>query len=197
MFSSWNLVADLLHNFFLETGARMHKHRCYQMTSNETARTAIGYLMVRGGVHQAAYALALRKLTGVEVTKMLPIPNIDDAKIPEARKWQEIGSHRRLYTFSPEDYGDVAGVWSGPADWADGEELEVVAGAPDYGAEAPVVGESRSQFSPDYAPEEIYEIAAKLMKSGGISSKQPGDESHARAQKGPLDSPGRGKRKSK
>lgn len=193
VFSSGNLVADLLHNFFLETGARMHKHRCYQMTSNETAREMIGYLMVRGGVHQAAYALALRKLTGVEVTKMLPIPNIDDAKIPEARKWQEIGSHRKLYTFSPEDYGDVAGVWSGPADWANGEELEVIQGTPDYGAEAPVVGESRSQFSPDYAPEEIYEIAAKLMAKGGISPKQPGDGEHARAQKGPADSPGRRK----
>ena len=28
VFSSGNLVTDLLHNFFLETGARMHKHRC-------------------------------------------------------------------------------------------------------------------------------------------------------------------------
>ncbi len=192
VFSSGNLVADLLHNFFLETGARMHKHRCYQMTSNETARAMIGYLMVRGGVHQAAYALALRKITGVEVTKMLPIPNIDDSKIPEARKWQEIGSHRKLYTFSPEDYTDMTGVWSGPADWADGQELEVVIGMPDYGAEAPVISESKSQFSPDYAPEEIYEIAAKLMQSGGISPKQPGDGDHARAQKGSNGSPGRG-----
>ncbi len=190
VFSSGNLVADLLHNFFLETGARMHKHRCYAMSTSQTARDMIGYLMVRGGVHQAAYALALRKITGVEVTKMLPTPNIDDAKIPEARKWQAMGSHRRLYTFSPEDYGDVRGVWSGPADWADGEELEVVAGAPDYAVEGPVVHESRSQFSPDYAPEEIYEIAAKLMKSGGISPLQPGDGTHSRFQGSPADSPG-------
>ena len=183
VFSSGNLVADLLHNFFLETGARMHKHRCYQMTSNPAARNVIGYLMVRGGVHQAAYALALRKLTGVEVTKMLPVPNVNDAQIPEAKKWQDIGSHRRLYTFSEEDYGDVAGVWSGPADWADGEELEVVTGGPDYAAEGPVISGSTSLFSPDYAPEEIYEIAAKLMKAGGVSPKQPGDGDHARAQK--------------
>ena len=46
------------------------------MTTNQAARDVIGYLMVRGGVHQAAYALALRKLTGAEITKMLPIPNI-------------------------------------------------------------------------------------------------------------------------
>lgn len=190
VFSSGNLVADLLHNFFLETGARMHKHRCYQMTTNQAARDVIGYLMVRGGVHQAAYALALRKVTGVEVTKMLPTPNIDDAKIPEARKWQDIGSHRRLYTFSEEDYGDVAGVWSGPADWADGEELEVVQGVPEYAAEGPVVGECRSVFSPDYAPEEVYEIAAKLMKSGGISPLQPDDGKHSRFQGSTVGSPG-------
>ncbi len=101
VFSSGNLVADLLHNFFLETGARMHKHRCYALSTSQTARDMIGYLMVRGGVHQAAYALALRKLTGVEVTKLLPTPNIDDAKIPEARKWQEMGSHRRPLHLQP------------------------------------------------------------------------------------------------
>ena len=196
VFSSGNLVADLLHNFFLETGARMHKHRCYQMTTNPAARNVIGYLMVRGGVHQAAYALALRKLTGVEVTKMLPIPNINDAVIPEAKKWQDIGSHRRLYTFSEEDYGDVAGVWSGPVDCADGEPLEIVTRAPDYAAEGPVISGSASLFSPDYAPEEIYEIAAKLMASGGISPKQPADGEHARAQKPATSTSGQHKKTS-
>ena len=191
VFSSGNLVADLLHNFFLETGARMHKHRCYQMTTNQAARDVIGYLMVRGGVHQAAYAMALRKITGVEVTKMLPTPNIDDAKIPEARKWQAIGSHRKLYTWSTEgEYADVAGVWSGNADWADNEPLEVIPGAPDYAAEGPVVGECSTLFSPDYAPEEIYEIAAQLMQKGGISPLQPGDGKHSRYQGSTADSPG-------
>ncbi len=191
VFSSGNLVADLLHNFFLETGARLHKHRCYQMTTNQAARDVIGYLMVRGGVHQAAYAMALRKVTGVEVTKMLPTPNIDDAKIPEARKWQAIGSHRKLYTFSEKgEYADVEGIWSGMADWADNQPLEVMPGAPEYAAEGPVVGECRSLFSPDYAPEEIYEIAAQLMKKGGISPLQPGDGLHSRFQGSTPDSPG-------
>ena len=185
VFSSGNLVSDLLHNFFLETGARMHKHRCYQQTTNPAARRVIGYLMVRGGVHQAAYAMALRKITGVEMTKMLPTPNIDDSKIPEAREWQAIGSHRKLYTFSDTgDYGDVAGVWSGNADWVDNLPLEVIAGTPEYAAEGPVVGECRSLFSPDYAPEEIYEIAAQLMKKAGISPLQPNDGLHSRAKGG-------------
>ena len=190
VFSSGNLVADLLHNFFLETGARMHKHRCYQMTTNAAARNVIGYLMVRGGVHQAAYALALRKITGVEVTKMLPTPNIDDALIPEARKWQAMGSHRKLYTFSETDYTDLGGVWSGEADWADGEPLEVVIGGPEYAAPGPVIGESRSLFSPDYAPEEIYEIASILMQKGGISPLQPDDGHHSRFQGSTPDSNG-------
>ncbi len=190
VFSSGNLVSDLLHNFFLETGARMHKHRCYQMTTNQAARDVIGYLMVRGGVHQAAYAMALRKITGVEITKMLPTPNIDDSKIPEAKKWQAIGSHRKLYTFSDTDYGDVAGVWSGTADWADNEPLEVITGVPEYAAEGPVVGECRSMFSPDYAPEEIYEIAAQLMQKGGVSPLQPNDGLHSRFQGSTADSIG-------
>lgn len=41
-------------------------------------------------------------------------------------------------------------------------------------AEGPVVTESRSQFSPDYAREEIYEIAAELMAKGGIPPLQSG-----------------------
>ena len=33
VFNSGNLVLDLLHNFFLESGARTHKARVYEMTS--------------------------------------------------------------------------------------------------------------------------------------------------------------------
>jgi Mn-containing catalase len=49
VFSSGNLLLDLLHNFFLECGARTHKMRVYEMTSNPVAREMIGYLLVRGG----------------------------------------------------------------------------------------------------------------------------------------------------
>jgi Mn-containing catalase len=164
VFNSGNLVLDLLHNFFLESGARTHKARCYEMTSNETARTMIGYLLVRGGVHQAAYGLALEKLTGVNMTKMLPMPNIDNAKFPHTQLWESRGEHAKLYTFSPSDYTNLGGVWSGTADWADGAELQVVQGHPEGGA-PPEGTPNQSGFSPDYAPEEIFEIAARLMKS--------------------------------
>jgi Mn-containing catalase len=164
VFNSGNLVLDLLHNFFLESGARTHKARCYEMTSNETARTMIGYLLVRGGVHQAAYAKALEEATGVNMTKMLPMPNIDNAKFPHTQLWESRGEHAKLYTFSPSDYTNLGGVWSGTADWADGAELQVVQGHPEGGA-PPEGTPNQSGFSPDYAPEEIFEIAARLMKS--------------------------------
>jgi len=42
-----------------------------------TGREVCGYLLVRGSVHAHANALALKNLTGVEIEKMLPTPNID------------------------------------------------------------------------------------------------------------------------
>jgi Mn-containing catalase len=41
-----------------------------------TGREVCGYLLVRGSVHAHAYALALKQLTGVDIEKMLPTPNI-------------------------------------------------------------------------------------------------------------------------
>jgi hypothetical protein len=50
---------DLLHNFFLECGARAGKSRVYEMAPDPTSRAMCGYLLVRGGVHIVAYAKAL------------------------------------------------------------------------------------------------------------------------------------------
>src|SRR3712207_8014357 len=44
------------------------------------------------------------KLTGVDMTKMLPLPKIDNAKFPETRPWEAKGEHCKLYRFSPTDY---------------------------------------------------------------------------------------------
>ncbi len=99
-----NIVVDLLHNFHLECGARLHKLRVYETLSDPTGREVCGYLLVRGSVHAHAYALALKKITGVDLDKFLPTPNIPLSKIPECQKYLDEGSHRRLYTFSPNDY---------------------------------------------------------------------------------------------
>jgi Mn-containing catalase len=91
VFSSGNLKLDLLHNFFLECGARANKIRAYEMTDDPTARAMIGYLLVRGGVHVVAYARALEKLTGADLKPLFPIPDISNKKFPEARVLEEKG----------------------------------------------------------------------------------------------------------
>ena len=83
VFSSGDLVEDLTHNFFLETGARNNKLKVYEMVEHPAARALTGYLLVRGGVHQVAYARAVEKLTGANLMKLFPAPRIPTDKIPE------------------------------------------------------------------------------------------------------------------
>ncbi|WP_375458136.1 manganese catalase family protein [uncultured Enterovirga sp.] len=161
-----NLIMDLLHNFHLECGARIHKLRVYETMTEPTGREVCGYLLVRGAVHAHAYALALKKLTGVEIEKMLPTPNIPTGNIPECQKYLQEGSHRRLYRFGSPDYAEAAGVWSSDEKALPGDppgNLEVVDGAPNGGQMAELLG-NYPAFAPDYAPEEMFEIASKLYK---------------------------------
>ena len=125
MFSSGDLVEDLTHNFFLETGARNNKLKVYEMVDHPAARALTGYLLVRGGVHQVAYARALERLTGADLMKLFPSPRIPTDKIPECRPHIKRGDHLRLYRFSPSDYRELAAVFNGPHPET-GEELEVV-----------------------------------------------------------------------
>ncbi|MBZ9674592.1 manganese catalase family protein [Mesorhizobium sp. ES1-1] len=162
-----NVIVDLLHNFHLECGARLHKLRVYETLTDPTGREVCGYLLVRGSVHAHAYALAIKNLTGVDIEKMLPTPNINLDRIPESQKYLDEGSHRRLYTFSPEDYKDIVGIWGQGEMALPGDppgELEVVEGMPEGGKIHQLTGVP-SAFTPDYAPEEMMEIAAKLYKA--------------------------------
>jgi len=162
-----NVVVDLLHNFHLECGARLHKLRVYETLTEPTGREVCGYLLVRGSVHAHAYGLALKKLTGVDIEKMLPTPNINLSRIPECQKYLEEGAHRRLYTFSPNDYKEISGVWGNGEQALAGDppgQLEVVDGMPEGGKIHQLTGVP-SAFTPDYAPEEMFEIATKLYKA--------------------------------
>lgn len=162
-----NVVVDLLHNFHLECGARIHKLRVYETMKEPTGREVCGYLLVRGSVHAHAYALALKQITGVEIEKMLPTPNINLSKIPECQKYLDEGSHRRLYTWSLDDYKAMSGIWGNGEMALPGDppgELEVVDGMPEGGKIHELAGMA-SAFTPDYAPEEMFEIAAKLYKA--------------------------------
>jgi manganese catalase len=161
VFNSGDLVLDLLHNFFLECGARAQKIRVYETTDHPIARQMVGYLLVRGGVHQVAYAKALEELTGATVTKMLNVPDVANAKFPETRQWEERGLHRILYRFSPSDYTDIDKVWKGPHP-EDGEEVEV--------ADQPAEGAPRPDFPPEptlgipgYDVGELAEVAKRMM----------------------------------
>jgi len=123
--SSGNLKFDLIHNFFLECGARANKIRAYEMVDDPAARAAVGYLLVRGGSHVVAYARALEHLTGADLSKLFPIPDLSNKKFPEARALEEKGYHRLMFRFSPSDYGRISEIWNGKHP-EDGSKLEVV-----------------------------------------------------------------------
>ena len=162
-----NVVVDLLHNFHLECGARIHKLRVYETMTEATGREVCAYLLVRGSVHAHAYALALKQITGVSIEQMLPTPNIELGRIPECQKYLDEGSHRRLYTWSPDDYKNMSGIWGNGETALPGDppgELEVIDGLPEGGKIHDLDGVA-SAFTPDYAPEEMFEIATKLYKA--------------------------------
>jgi len=167
VFSSGDLVEDLTHNYFLETGARNGKLKVYEMVDHPVARALTGYLLVRGGVHQVAYARALELITGADISKTFPAPRIPTEKIPECKPHLEAKSHLTLYRFSPDDYKEIVAVFKGPHPET-GEELVVADEAPE-GFPPPEAGPETDVFAPDYAPDDIAEIAQKLRKDAGLA----------------------------
>jgi Mn-containing catalase len=164
VFSSGNLKLDLLHNFFLECGARASKIRVYETVDDPTARACVGFLLVRGGVHIVAYAKALEKLSGVDVGKLLPIPDISNKRFPEAAAHEARGLHRILYQFSPEDYPHASEIWNGQHP-EDGSDLEVLVGSP-RGFDVPDLEpepQLTSPAGPDIDPGMFAEVAVRLF----------------------------------
>jgi Mn-containing catalase len=176
VFSSGDLVEDLTHNFFLETGARNNKLKVYEMVEHPAARALTGYLLVRGGVHQVAYARALERITGAELMKLFPTPRIPTDKIPECQPHIRRGEHLKLYRFSEQAYQEVGAVFNGPHPET-GEELVIAAEPHPEGAPAHDLPPQPAVFAPDYAPEEIREIAAKLREQAGLPKEPTGEVS--------------------
>ena len=173
VFSSGDLVEDLTHNYFLETGARNGKLKVYEMVEHPAARALTGFLLVRGGVHQVAYARALERLTGADLMKLFPAPRIPTNKIPECQPHIKRGDHLRLYRFSPDDYNELRAVFNGPHPET-GEDLVVIDEAP-AGFPAHDLPSQPAVFAPDYAPEEISAIAEKLRVKAGLPKKPSGE----------------------
>src|SRR5689334_3046702 len=166
-----DLLEDLTFNFFLETGARNNKLKVYEMVDHPAARALTGYLLVRGGVHQVAYARALERLTGADLMKLFPAPRIPTDKIPECQPHIKAGEHLKLYRFSEKDFTESGAVFNGPHPET-GEDLVVAEEPAPDGAPAHDLPPQPAVFAPSFAPEEIVEIANKLRDKAGLP-KQP------------------------
>jgi Mn-containing catalase len=99
------------------------------------------------------------------------IPKIANAKFPEAQKFLDEGSHRKLYRFSPEDYTEISQVWNGEAP---GQLPRRASPAPSRSwtarpraADLAHLAGIATSFAPEYAPEEIFEMANKLTPRPG------------------------------
>src|SRR6201747_1912447 len=172
VFSSGDLVEDLTHNFFLETGARNGKLKVYEMVDHPAARALTGYLLIRGGLHQVAYARAVERLTGADLTKLFPSPRIPTDKIPECQPHIARGEHTKLYRFSPSDYNELAAVFNGTHPET-GDDLVVVEDPPEGYAPFDLPSQE-GVFAPDYAREKIAEIPRKLRTAAGLSDEPTG-----------------------
>lgn len=177
--STGNLKLDLLHNFFLECGARANKIRVYEMTDNPTARAMVGFLLVRGGVHIVAYAKALEKLSGVPVGKLLPIPDIANSRFPESAQHEARGEHRVLYRFSPDDYRRLAEVWNGPHP-EDHQPLQVVDGPPE-GAPPPDLDAEPQLAAPTGPDSELPDPEIVTHYAQRIFGRETAEEARRRA----------------
>lgn len=94
------------------------------------------------------------------------MPNNNLDRIPECQRFLNEGKHPRLYTNSPSDYNEIAGLWGKGEMALPGDppgELEVIESAPEGAKIADMTG-TASEFTPDYAPQEMFEIAKKLYK---------------------------------
>ena len=146
---------------------------------------------MRGGVHQVAYARAIENLTGADLTKLFPTPRIPTEKIPECKPHIQRGDHLRLYRFSPSDYLELAAVFNGPHPET-GEELVVIDEAPE-GVPPRDLPPQPAVFAPDYAPEEIAEIAREAAQGAGLpkeptgSRRRPSGGDEAGNQEGDLE----------
>jgi Mn-containing catalase len=174
-----DLIGDLTHNFFLETGARNNKLKVYEAVDHPAARALTGYLLVRGGVHQVAYARALENLTGADMTKLFPSPRIPTDKIPECKPHIKRGEHLKLYRWSPEDFKELAAVFNGPHPET-GEELEVAEELHPEGAPAYDLPEQPAVFAPGPESGEIEEIAQKLREAAGLPKLPTGEVAQQR-----------------
>ena len=144
VYAHGNLVSDLLDNLVLESTGVLQKTRIYEMSSNQTFRETLAFLIVRDNAHQNAFAKALETL-GVDWGKLLPIPNYDINKYPECRKFIDMGYHNALFDFRL-DHCRMNEIFQGTSPSRNGGDLQVV--KPPTGFPVPVMPEMPNEHSP-------------------------------------------------
>jgi Mn-containing catalase len=144
VYAHGNLVADLLNNLVLESTGVLQKTRIYEMSSNQTLRETLGFLIVRDNAHQNAFAKALETL-GVEWGKLFPVPNYDINKYPECRKFIDMGYHNAIFNFrlDPTRIGEII---QGQTPSRNGGTLSVT--PPPEGFPVPLMPEMPNEHSP-------------------------------------------------
>ncbi|MCY8981766.1 manganese catalase family protein [Bacillus halotolerans] len=144
VYNHGNLITDLLDNLLLESTGVLQKTRIYEMSSNQTFRETLAFLIVRDNAHQNAFAKALETL-GVDWAKLFPVPNYDINKYPECRKYVELGYHNIQFNFRL-DETRIAEIFQGKSPSRNGGELQVT--EPPAGFPVPVLPEMPNEHSP-------------------------------------------------
>ncbi|MCR1991747.1 manganese catalase family protein [Bacillus subtilis] len=144
VYNHGNLITDLLDNLLLESTGVLQKTRIYEMSSNQTFRETLAFLIVRDNAHQNAFAKALETL-GVEWAKLLPVPNYDINKYSECRKYVELGYHNAQFNFRL-DETRISEIYQGKSPSRNGGELQVI--DPPAGFPVPVLPEIPNEHSP-------------------------------------------------
>jgi len=130
VYNHGNLAADLLNNVVLESTGVLQKTRIYEMSSNQTLRETLGFLIVRDNAHQNAFAKALETL-GVDWGKLFPIPNYDINKYPECRKFVEMGYHNTQFDFRLDSHR-MGEIFQGQTPSRNGGDLSVTPPPEDF-----------------------------------------------------------------
>ncbi|PZE22146.1 manganese catalase family protein [Paenibacillus xerothermodurans] len=145
VYSHGNLVSDLLDNLVLESTGVIQKTRIYEMSHNKTLRETLAFLIVRDNAHQNAFAKALETL-GVNWGKLLPIPTYDITRLPECRKYLDMGYNNIQFNFRLDDTR-IGEIFQGTSPSKDGGELRMV--EPPAGFPVPELPELPIHYAPD------------------------------------------------
>ena len=168
VFSSGDLVEDLTHNFFLETGARNNKLKVYEMVDHPAAR-ALTRLPARARRRAPGRLRAGgREAHGRRPHEAVPVaadPDGQDPRVPAAHRARRATCGST--TSRGADYAEAAAVFNGPHPET-GEELEFVDDPPE-GFEPNDLPPQPAVFAPGYSPEEIREIAGSLRERAGLA----------------------------